>query len=404
MATFDQLPADQRAIIELVLKRGRTYDALSDMLDMPTSRVRELARDALSELAPYTADRVDPDWRDQVADYVLGQQSGPESTATQGHLRRSEPARAWLLSLLDSLDQLYVNGKQPEVPEAEGSERPRARERKERGDRGRREREPAARAETRRDRDRNRERERDDDADRDEDEDERTKTTPLTGGREGGPLSPAARAAVMRRRWIGGIAALVVLIAGAFLLVRALGGDDDDDGNASNPAPNRTANADAPAGQQRPQLLGQLELRPPGGGGGRNTAGLAVLAKTGDKFQLVVQAQLPPRTGQRQAYEVWLWNSNKDAISVGAQRTDQQGLYQGAGDIPNDYAKYKYIDISAETVDRNRAHSGRSVLRGALADMQAPPQQGAQGGQGGQGAAPGAPATPGAPGAPGAAP
>ena len=71
MATFDQLPADQRAIIELVLKRGRTYDALSDMLDMPASRVRELAREALTELAPHTAERVDPDWRAQVADYVL---------------------------------------------------------------------------------------------------------------------------------------------------------------------------------------------------------------------------------------------------------------------------------------------------------------------------------------------
>src|SRR3954447_13475211 len=104
MATFDQLPADQRAIIELLLKRRRTYDALSDMLDMPSSRVRELARDALTELTPVSAARVDPDWRGQVADYVLGQQSGPESAATQGHLRRSEPARAWLVSLVDSLD------------------------------------------------------------------------------------------------------------------------------------------------------------------------------------------------------------------------------------------------------------------------------------------------------------
>ncbi len=50
MATFDQLPAEQRAIIELVVARGRSYDALADVLQVPAARVRELARDALVEL------------------------------------------------------------------------------------------------------------------------------------------------------------------------------------------------------------------------------------------------------------------------------------------------------------------------------------------------------------------
>jgi len=109
MATFDQLPADQRAIIELLLKRRRSYDALSDMLDMPASRVRELARDALTELAPFTADRVDPDWQAQVADYVLGQQSGPESAATQGHLKRSEPEVAPVVDRLAE-EHLVIHG------------------------------------------------------------------------------------------------------------------------------------------------------------------------------------------------------------------------------------------------------------------------------------------------------
>jgi len=94
MATFDQLPAEQRAILELVVGRGQSYDELSGMLGMPTARVRELAREALGELAPATAARVDADWRAQIADYVLGQQTGPEATATKGHFKRSEPARA----------------------------------------------------------------------------------------------------------------------------------------------------------------------------------------------------------------------------------------------------------------------------------------------------------------------
>jgi Anti-sigma-K factor rskA/Sigma-70, region 4 len=123
MATFEQLSPEQRAIVELVLRQGKTYGELSDMLNLPEGRVRELARDALVELAPVTVRGVEEDWRGQLADYVLGQQSGPEATATKGHLRRSEAARSWARSLLDSLEQLYENGSVPAIPE--GERRPR---------------------------------------------------------------------------------------------------------------------------------------------------------------------------------------------------------------------------------------------------------------------------------------
>ena len=93
MATFDQLSDEQRAIVELVLQQGKSYDELSQMLGIPEARVRERARDALVELAPVSARGVEEDWRGQLADYVLGQQAGPELTATRGHLRRSEAAR-----------------------------------------------------------------------------------------------------------------------------------------------------------------------------------------------------------------------------------------------------------------------------------------------------------------------
>src|SRR5204863_5809432 len=127
MATFDQLAADQRAIIEIVLKQGRSYEQIGDMLDLPPARVRELARDALAELAPFTAEFVDPQWRGQLADYVLGQQTGPEAQATRGHLRRSEPARIWSYSLLDALDDFFADAERPEIPVGETGGRPRTR-------------------------------------------------------------------------------------------------------------------------------------------------------------------------------------------------------------------------------------------------------------------------------------
>ena len=179
MATFDQLSAEQRAIIELVLKQGQSYDELGDMLGLPTSRVRELAREALVRLSPVSAAAVDDDWRGQLADYLLNQQAGPEATATRGHLRRSEAARGWARSVLDSLDHLY-------------DERQRARH--PRG-RGRRRRAAASRMPRRAARE------------------GRRASTEVRGG---AGLSPEARSAVKRRRLIaGGAVALVAAAGGA---------------------------------------------------------------------------------------------------------------------------------------------------------------------------------------------
>src|SRR3954454_19269424 len=117
MATLDQLPAEQRAIVELVVQRGRSYDALADGLQVPSERVRELARDAPVARAPRTPQPVDDQWRGKVADYLLGQQPQADQRATRAYLKESETARAWALSLLDSLDPLYPNGASPVVPE-----------------------------------------------------------------------------------------------------------------------------------------------------------------------------------------------------------------------------------------------------------------------------------------------
>src|SRR4051812_25623912 len=120
MATLDQLPPEQRAIVELVVQRGRSYETLAEVLQVPAARVRELAREALTELSPRTASLVDVDRRGQVADYLLRQQAPEDERSTRDYLKQSEPARAWALSLLDSLDPLYANGGAPPVPEPAG--------------------------------------------------------------------------------------------------------------------------------------------------------------------------------------------------------------------------------------------------------------------------------------------
>ncbi len=201
MATFDQLSDEQRAIVELVLQQGKTYDELADMLGIPEARVRERARDALVELAPVSARGVEEDWRGQLADYVLGQQAGPEATATRGHLRRSEASRSWTRSLLDSLEQLYPNGDMPTIPDGErGSRRAAAAAPRGAGD-----------AET------------------------------------GGPLGSGAMAAVRRRRLLAAAAAVAVILLVVLVWpVGLLTGGDDDSGSAD---PGEPAATEPAAGQ-----------------------------------------------------------------------------------------------------------------------------------------------------------
>jgi len=338
MATFDQLSAEQRAIIELVLKQGQSYDQLGEMLGMPTSRVRELARDALVRLSPVSAAAVEDDWRGQLGDYLLNQQSGPESTATRGHLRRSEAARGWARSVLDSLEQFYTDGNIPQIPEGEAAPEPRRR----------RERKPKEPKEPKEPRKR----------------EPREPREPRLRRQ----LSPGAAAAVRRRRMIGmGALAAIVLFGvlawpGKVLLFK----DDDSPKKASGKA---TAAA--------PRIVGQLVLRPQGNQG-RNTAGIAVIAERGGQRQLIVQAQLPANK-DREAYEVWLYNAQGDARSLGAQVTDQQGTFQGAGPLPKNFERFRFIDVSREKVDQERGHSGTSILRGRISQIQAPPQNAATG-------------------------
>ena len=55
MASLDSLPADQRAVLQLVLQRGRSYDEIAQLLSIDRAAVRERALSAFDALGPQTA-------------------------------------------------------------------------------------------------------------------------------------------------------------------------------------------------------------------------------------------------------------------------------------------------------------------------------------------------------------
>src|SRR6476469_6765092 len=109
MASLDSLPPDQRAVLELVLKRGRTYDEIARMLSIDRAGVRERALSAFDALGPPT--RVPPERRALLTDYLLGQL--PAQAAGE---------RAWARVLASELEPIALSPL-PEIP-TEGAREP----------------------------------------------------------------------------------------------------------------------------------------------------------------------------------------------------------------------------------------------------------------------------------------
>ena len=329
MATFDQLAADQRAIIEIVLRQGKSYEQIGEMLDLPPARVRELAREALGELAPTTADLVDPQWRGQVADYILGEQTGPEAQATRGHLKRSEPARIWAYSLLDALADFYDAGSRPEIPVGEaGGGRTRTRAAAANGDEA---------------------------------------GSPLASPRRtrsSGQLSPEAKSALMRRRIIAGVGGLVVLALLIFGATQIFGGGDDNKSSAKTPASTTTTPSNA---QGQGQVVAQAVLQPIGKS--FKGTGAALVYQSGNQSLAVVRAKLPASTGKNK-YVLWLYNSDKQLAPLAADVTDKQGNFQGAAALPNGWQNYRFFDLTYQTTSGKNVGHGRSVMRGPITQPQ----------------------------------
>lgn len=115
MTPLDDLPADQRAVIELVLGRGRDYDEIAGLLSIDRADVRERALAALDALGPEAA--VPPERRALITDYLLGQL--PPRVAEDVHRRLAlEPAdRAWARVIASELAEVAASPL-PEIPAA----------------------------------------------------------------------------------------------------------------------------------------------------------------------------------------------------------------------------------------------------------------------------------------------
>jgi hypothetical protein len=329
-SALDRLPPDQRAVLQMVLARNKSYDEIAQLLSIDRAAVRARALAAFDGLGPTT--RVPAQRRALITDYLLGQLPPRVAEEVRGNLAGSASERAWARVVASELAPVS-NKPLPEIPvtmvEPEAERR-----------RG-----------------------------------EETSTSPAAvagvesaepqGDAHAGEAAPfeAATGARPRSSRLGGAILLGAVAAAAIaailiFVVFGVGGSSAKKNRPGTPV-SRTSSTSA-----RP--LAQINLTSPNGG---KAVGIAEVIKAGNATGLVIVAQGLAANTKHDAYAVWLYNSSSDAYRLGyvQQAVTSNGKLQTAGRLPANASHFKQIIVALQTGPANKP--GTIVLQGALSGV-----------------------------------
>ena len=308
MARLDQLPPDQRAVLQLLLKQGKSYGEIASVLKIERSAVKARAHDALAALGPEDTE-LNEDRRDEVGDVLLGQQDDGQRAATHSFLEGSPAGRAWARVVSSELRELSPSGL-PEIPGEGAAE--------------------------------------------------------LDEAHDALDARRAARGEQERSSKLGGIlliAGLGIVIA-VVLILLLTGGDDNkkDTGPVGGGTTSTTSTASTTS--TTPQVEAQINLFPPGGG--KKPLGVANVVTQQGQRGIALVGQDVPATGGRFAYAMWLENSASDAKRLGFfGAVKKNGRLQGFVLAPSDFGNFAKLIVTRET-SRDPKSPGPVVLSGNL--------------------------------------
>jgi plasmid stability protein len=322
MSRLDDLPPDQRATLSLLLRSRKSYGEVAALLSIRERAVHDRAHAALAVLAARQAREVPAERREQVGDYLLGQQSAvAERLATRSYLEGSPAARAWATALASELAPM-AGDTLAEIP---GPVEPSA----------------AAPAPT----------------------PGRPHARPdATPSRRPGPSAPSSR--------LGGALLLAAIVAGivvAVVLIANSGGGSSKHDNAATggSAGTETAGSSTSTGATAKEEK-RITLKSPNPAS--KAVGVAEVLSEGKQYAFYLAAEhLPPSKGKGFFYAVWLYNSptSHEALSRSPE-VAANGSLQGGALLPADAGKYHTMLLTRETSSRPTS-PGPVVLRGAFA-------------------------------------
>jgi hypothetical protein len=336
MSPLDSLPPDQRAVLQMVLARGRGYDEIAQMLAIDRAGVRQRALEALDALGPGT--RVPGERRALITDYLLGQLPQSVSDETREHLARSPTDRAWARVVASELQSLAAEPL-PEIPAAaDGGEAAAVAQ-------------PAAAAE----------------------EAEAPRIPPDYGLRE--PEPPKPRSSRLGGAIVLGVLALVAIGVVVFLIANSGGSSKKSPAPAASttpttglttPAATTSTSSCNPATSTTACVIHQINLSSPTSS---STVGIADVLRKGSTFAIALVAQNVPVNTRHNAYAVWLANSASDALRLGFVNpgVGRNGRLQTAGGLPADAARFHQVLVTLETQPSPR-QPGQIVLQGQFSE------------------------------------
>jgi Sigma-70, region 4 len=345
MASLDTLPPDQRAVIDLVLQRGRSYDDIARLLAIDRAAVRTRALAAFEAIGPETG--ISPESRALITDYLLGQLPERVAEQTRERLAASPYDRAWARVLASELGQV-ASKPLPEIPDGSRA--------------------AAAASSTRAP-------EGDADADGATSSPAPARAARPAPPREGGAHRPRLSDRPSSRRGgaiMLGVGALIV-VAIVVVLIAVLGGGSSNHSAstpaAPSPAPTSPSSTTATSGTgtastttPKAQVVGQSNLNPPGGKG--QAKGVAFVVKEGTAYGIVIEAaHVAPNS--HNAYAAWLYNSASDAVRLGfvSPAVGKSGQLQVGSPLPTNASHYKQLLLTLET-QSNPKSPGTTVLQG----------------------------------------
>src|SRR5436305_1055379 len=107
------LSDDQRAMLQLLLERGQSYDDIASLLGLGVDDVRGRARSALTEIGGS-----DPDREVGLTDYLLGQADPIGRADVARHLQNDGDSHELAEKLVTQLRMIAPKGELPQLPAA----------------------------------------------------------------------------------------------------------------------------------------------------------------------------------------------------------------------------------------------------------------------------------------------
>jgi hypothetical protein len=319
MASPESLNPQQRAVLQLLLRQGKSYDEIAGLLRTDASAIRRRAQGAVEALGP-DADDVPADRRNEIADYLLGQQTASQRAATREYLEGSSAGRGWARAAAGALEPVAGAEKLPDVP-AEREEIAEAFD--------------ALEARTAR-------------------QEEVQRSSAL-----GGKLIAAG---------LGLVLALVIIL----VVTLTGGGDNGAPGNASSTtsaATSTTGTGTTASPDGNPQILAQGTMRPAAGSGSSASGQVAIVRfPSTNRYRLALTAKgIPPSSSSGSAYAVWFYTSKNNALFLGFpdKVVGANGRLDTVADLSPDTPNFNEVLLTSERTNAPKT-PGTVVLRARL--------------------------------------